>query len=425
MVSFMAEMKLQELKNKTPTDLLAFAESLGVENASVMRKQELMFAILKMLASQDTEIIGEGVVEVLQDGFGFLRSANANYLPGPDDIYISPSQIRRFSLKTGDTVEGPIRSPKEGERYFALLKVNTINFEDPEKIRHKVHFDNLTPLYPNERFKMEIDNPTTKDMSQRVIDLVAPLGKGQRGLIVAPPRTGKTVLLQNIAHSITANHPECYLIVLLIDERPEEVTDMQRSVRGEVVSSTFDEPAVRHVQVAEMVIEKAKRLVEHGRDVVILLDSITRLGRAYNTVVPSSGKVLTGGVDANALQRPKRFFGAARNIEEGGSLTIIATALIDTGSRMDEVIFEEFKGTGNSEIVLDRKVADKRIFPAMDILKSGTRKEDLLVPRQDLQKVFVLRRILGPMGTTDAIEFLIDKLKQTKNNADFFDSMNT
>ncbi|PZU84208.1 MAG: transcription termination factor Rho [Shinella sp.] len=421
----MAEMKLQELKSKSPTDLLTFAESLEVENASTMRKQELMFAILKMLASQDIEIIGEGVVEVLQDGFGFLRSANANYLPGPDDIYISPSQIRRFSLKTGDTVEGPIRGPKEGERYFALLKVNTINFEDPEKIRHKVHFDNLTPLYPNERFKMELDVPTSKDLSARVIDLVAPLGKGQRGLIVAPPRTGKTVLLQNIAHSITANHRECYLIVLLIDERPEEVTDMQRSVRGEVVSSTFDEPAVRHVQVAEMVIEKAKRLVEHGRDVVILLDSITRLGRAYNTVVPSSGKVLTGGVDANALQRPKRFFGAARNIEEGGSLTIIATALIDTGSRMDEVIFEEFKGTGNSEIVLDRKVADKRIFPAMDILKSGTRKEDLLVPRQDLQKIFVLRRILAPMGTTDAIEFLIDKLKQTKNNGDFFDSMNT
>ncbi|WP_156408679.1 transcription termination factor Rho [Rhizobium sp. Root708] len=421
----MAEMKLQELKSKSPTDLLAFAESLEVENASTMRKQELMFAILKVLASQDVEIIGEGVVEVLQDGFGFLRSANANYLPGPDDIYISPSQIRRFSLKTGDTVEGPIRGPKEGERYFALLKVNTINFDDPEKIRHKVHFDNLTPLYPNERFKMELEVPTTKDLSPRVIDLVAPLGKGQRGLIVAPPRTGKTVLLQNIAHSITANHPECYLIVLLIDERPEEVTDMQRSVRGEVVSSTFDEPAVRHVQVAEMVIEKAKRLVEHGRDVVILLDSITRLGRAYNTVIPSSGKVLTGGVDANALQRPKRFFGAARNIEEGGSLTIIATALIDTGSRMDEVIFEEFKGTGNSEVVLDRKVADKRIFPAMDILKSGTRKEDLLVPRQDLQKIFVLRRILAPMGTTDAIEFLIDKLKQTKNNGDFFESMNT
>ncbi len=421
----MAEMKLQELKSKSPTDLLTFAESLEVENASTMRKQELMFAILKVLASQDVEIIGEGVVEVLQDGFGFLRSANANYLPGPDDIYISPSQIRRFSLKTGDTVEGPIRGPKEGERYFALLKVNTINFDDPEKIRHKVHFDNLTPLYPNERFKMELDIPTSRDLSARVIDLVAPLGKGQRGLIVAPPRTGKTVLLQNIAHSITANHPECYLIVLLIDERPEEVTDMQRSVKGEVVSSTFDEPAIRHVQVAEMVIEKAKRLVEHGRDVVILLDSITRLGRAYNTVVPSSGKVLTGGVDANALQRPKRFFGAARNIEEGGSLTIIATALIDTGSRMDEVIFEEFKGTGNSEIVLDRKVADKRIFPSMDILKSGTRKEDLLVQRQDLQKIFVLRRILAPMGTTDAIEFLIDKLKQTKNNGDFFDSMNT
>jgi transcription termination factor Rho len=421
----MQEMKLQELKSKSPTDLIAFAETLEVENASVLRKQELMFAILKKLASKEVEIIGEGVVEVLQDGFGFLRSANANYLPGPDDIYISPSQLRRFSLKTGDTVEGPIRSPKDGERYFALLKVNTINFDDPEKIRHKIHFDNLTPLYPDERFKMENPDPTKKDLSARVIDLVAPLGKGQRGLIVAPPRTGKTVLLQNIAHAITANHPECYLIVLLIDERPEEVTDMQRSVRGEVVSSTFDEPATRHVAVAEMVIEKAKRLVEHGRDVVILLDSITRLGRAYNTVVPSSGKVLTGGVDANALQRPKRFFGAARNIEEGGSLTIIATALIDTGSRMDEVIFEEFKGTGNSEIVLDRKVADKRIFPSMDILKSGTRKEDLLVQKSDLQKIFVLRRILAPMGTTDAIEFLIDKLKQTKSNADFFDSMNT
>jgi transcription termination factor Rho len=421
----MQEMKLQALKSKSPTDLLAFAESLEVENASTMRKQELMFAILKSLANQEVEIIGEGVVEVLMDGFGFLRSANVNYLPGPDDIYISPSQIRRFSLKTGDTVEGPIRGPKEGERYFALLKVNTINFEDPEKIKHKTHFDNLTPLYPNERLKMEIENPTTKDLSARVIDLVAPLGKGQRGLIVAPPRTGKTVLLQNIAHSVTANHPECFLIVLLIDERPEEVTDMQRSVKGEVISSTFDEPAQRHVQVAEMVIEKAKRLVEHGRDVVILLDSITRLGRAYNTVVPSSGKVLTGGVDANALQRPKRFFGAARNIEEGGSLTIIATALIDTGSRMDEVIFEEFKGTGNSEIVLDRKVADKRIFPSMDILKSGTRKEDLLVAKQDLQKIFVLRRILAPMGTTDAIEFLIDKLKQTRGNSDFFDSMNT
>ncbi|ESY62952.1 transcription termination factor Rho [Mesorhizobium sp. LNHC252B00] len=418
-------MKLAEFKNKKPPELIAYAESLEVENASVMRKQELMFAILKKLAAQDVEIIGDGVVEVLQDGFGFLRSANANYLPGPDDIYISPSQIRRFSLKTGDTVEGPIRSPKEGERYFALLKVNTINFDDPEKIRHKIHFDNLTPLYPTKRLKMEIDNPTTKDISARVIDLVAPIGKGQRALINAQPRTGKTVLMQNIAHSITANHPECYLIVLLIDERPEEVTDMQRSVKGEVISSTFDEPAVRHVQVAEMVIEKAKRLVEHGRDVVILLDSITRLGRAYNTVVPSSGKVLTGGVDANALQRPKRFFGAARNIEEGGSLTIIATALIDTGSRMDEVIFEEFKGTGNCEIQLDRKVADKRIYPAMDILKSGTRKEDLLVSKQDLQKIFVLRRILAPMGTTDAIEFLIDKLKQTKTNADFFDSMNT
>ncbi|EFG2885362.1 transcription termination factor Rho [Escherichia coli] len=418
-------MKLAEFKNKKPADLVAYAESLEVENASVMRKQELMFAILKKLAAQDVEIIGDGVVEVLQDGFGFLRSANANYLPGPDDIYISPSQIRRFSLKTGDTVEGPIRSPKEGERYFALLKVNTINFDDPDKIRHKIHFDNLTPLYPTQRLKMELENPTSKDISPRVIDLVAPIGKGQRALIIAPPRTGKTVLMQNIAHSITANHPECYLIVLLIDERPEEVTDMQRSVKGEVVSSTFDEPAARHVQVAEMVIEKAKRLVEHGRDVVILLDSITRLGRAYNTVVPSSGKVLTGGVDANALQRPKRFFGAARNIEEGGSLTIIATGLIDTGSRMDEVIFEEFKGTGNSEIHLDRKVADKRIYPAMDILKSGTRKEDLLVPRSDLQKIFVLRRILAPMGTTDAIEFLIDKLKQTKTNADFFESMNT
>ncbi|THF57059.1 transcription termination factor Rho [Ollibium composti] len=421
----MQEMKLAEFKNKKPPELIAYAESLEVENASVMRKQELMFAILKKLAAQDVEIIGDGVVEVLQDGFGFLRSANANYLPGPDDIYISPSQIRRFSLKTGDTVEGPIRSPKEGERYFALLKVNTINFDDPEKIRHKIHFDNLTPLYPTERLKMETEAPAGKDISPRVIDLVAPIGKGQRALINAQPRTGKTVLMQNIAHSITTNHPECYLIVLLIDERPEEVTDMQRSVKGEVISSTFDEPAARHVQVAEMVIEKAKRLVEHGRDVVILLDSITRLGRAYNTVVPSSGKVLTGGVDANALQRPKRFFGAARNIEEGGSLTIIATALIDTGSRMDEVIFEEFKGTGNCEIQLDRKVADKRIYPAMDILKSGTRKEDLLVPRADLQKIFVLRRILAPMGTTDAIEFLIDKLKQTKTNADFFDSMNT
>ena len=421
----MRQMKLQELKAKSPTELLSFAEELEVENASTMRKQELMFAILKQLALNDVEIIGEGVVEVLQDGFGFLRSPDANYLAGPDDIYVSPSQIRRFSLRTGDTVEGQIRSPKEGERYFALLKVNKINFEDPENARHKVHFDNLTPLYPDERFRMEIPDPNVKDMSARIIDLVAPLGKGQRGLIVAPPRTGKTVLLQNIAHSITWNHPECYLIVLLIDERPEEVTDMQRSVKGEVISSTFDEPASRHVQVAEMVIEKAKRLVEHRRDVVILLDSITRLGRAYNTVVPSSGKVLTGGVDANALQRPKRFFGAARNIEEGGSMTIIATALIDTGSRMDEVIFEEFKGTGNSEIILDRKVSDKRIFPSMDIQRSGTRKEELLVPSDELKKMYVLRRILNPMGTVDAIEFLLDKLKQTRSNTEFFDSMNT
>jgi len=421
----MPEMKLQDLKSKSPTELLSFAEENEVENASTLRKQELMFGILKRLADNDTDIIGEGVVEVLQDGFGFLRSPDANYLPGPDDIYVSPSQIRRFSLRTGDTVEGQIRSPKEGERYFALLKVNTINFEDPDKARHKVHFDNLTPLYPDERFKMEVEDPTRKDMTARIIDLVAPLGKGQRALIVAQPRTGKTVILQNIARSITTNHPECYLIVLLIDERPEEVTDMQRTVKGEVISSTFDEPAARHVQVAEMVIQKAKRLVEHGRDVVILLDSITRLGRAYNTVVPSSGKVLTGGVDANALQRPKRFFGAARNIEEGGSLTIISTALIDTGSRMDEVIFEEFKGTGNSEIVLDRKVADKRVFPSIDILKSGTRKEELLVPKGDLQKIFVLRRILSSMGVVDAIEFLLDKLKQTKTNSEFFESMNT
>lgn len=421
----MEQIKLQDLKEKSPKDLLSFAEELDVENASTLRKQELMFAILKQLADREVEIIGQGVVEVLQDGFAFLRSPGANYLPGPDDIYVSPSQIKRFSLRTGDTVEGPIRSPKDGERYFALLMVKTINFDDPENVKHKVHFDNLTPLYPDERFHMEIDDPEAKDLSSRVIDLVAPLGKGQRGLIVAPPRTGKTVLLQNVAHSISTNHPEAYLLVLLIDERPEEVTDMQRSVKGEVISSTFDEPATRHVQVAEMVIEKAKRLAEHGRDVVILLDSITRLGRAYNTTVPSSGKVLTGGVDANALQRPKRFFGAARNIEEGGSLTIIATALIDTGSRMDEVIFEEFKGTGNSEIVLDRKVADKRTYPAMDILKSGTRKEDLLIPKADLQKIFVLRRILSSMGNTDAIEFLLDKLKQTKNNAEFFDSMNT
>jgi transcription termination factor Rho len=421
----MKEMKLEDLKLKTPTELLSFAEETGVENASTMRKQELMFATLKQLAAKEVEITGTGVVEVLQDGFGFLRSPDANYLPGPDDIYVSPSQIRRFALRSGDTVEGQIRSPKEGERYFALLKVNKINFEDPEATKHKIHFDNLTPLYPTKWLKLEIEDPTIKDLSARVIDIVAPIGKGQRALIVSPPRTGKTVLLQNIAHSITANHPECYLIVLLIDERPEEVTDMQRSVKGEVISSTFDEPPSRHVQVSEMVIEKAKRLVEHKRDVVILLDSITRLGRAYNTVVPSSGKVLTGGVDSNALQRPKRFFGAARNIEEGGSLTIIATALIDTGSRMDEVIFEEFKGTGNAEIILDRKVSDKRIFPAIDVARSGTRKEELLIPKDQLKKVYVLRRILNPMGTMDAIEFLIDKLKSTKTNGDFFSSMNT
>jgi len=418
-------MSLQELKEKSPTDLLAFAEALEIENASNMRKQDMMFAILKALAEDDVEIYGSGSLELLQDGFGFLRSPEANYLPGPDDIYVSPSQIRRFGLRTGDSVEGLVRSPREGERYFALVKVDSINFEDPENVRHKVHFDNLTPLYPDERLNMELQDPTLKDRSGRVIDIVSPLGKGQRCLIVAPPRVGKTVMLQNIAKSIETNHPECFLIVLLIDERPEEVTDMQRTVKGEVISSTFDEPATRHVQVAEMVIEKAKRLVEHKRDVVILLDSVTRLGRAYNTVVPSSGKVLTGGVDANALQRPKRFFGAARNIEEGGSLTIIATALIDTGSRMDEVIFEEFKGTGNSEVILDRKVADKRIFPAIDVLKSGTRKEELITPRDQLQKTYVLRRILNPMGPQDAIEFLLDKLRQTKNNAEFFQSMNT
>ncbi|WP_137700949.1 transcription termination factor Rho [Marimonas lutisalis] len=415
---------LSELKAKSPKELVTMAEELEIENASTMRKGEIMFSILKERAEEGWEIYGDGVLEVLQDGFGFLRSPEANYLPGPDDIYVSPETIRKFSLRTGDTIDGKLAQPLENERYFALTDVSQINFEEPEKARHKIAFDNLTPLYPDERLKMEIEDPTIKDRSARIIDLVAPIGKGQRSLIVAPPRTGKTVLLQNIAHSIEANHPECYLIVLLIDERPEEVTDMQRSVKGEVVSSTFDEPASRHVAVAEMVIEKAKRLVEHKRDVVILLDSITRLGRAYNTTVPSSGKVLTGGVDANALQRPKRFFGAARNIEEGGSLTIIATALIDTGSRMDEVIFEEFKGTGNSEIVLDRKVADKRVFPAMDILKSGTRKEDLLVDPKDLSKTFVLRRILNPMGTTDAIEFLIGKLKQTKTNSEFFDSMN-
>ena len=421
----MKELKLQELKAKTAAELIEFAKENGVENWSSLRKQELLFAILKQLAEVDIEIIGEGVIEILQDGFGFLRSPDANYLPGPDDIYVSPSQIRKFSLRTGDTVEGYIRGPKEGERYFALVKVNSINFEEPKNARTKVHFDNLTPLYPDSSLNMEVVEKDKKDLSDRVIDIVSPLGKGQRALIVSPPRTGKTVLLQNIANSITKNQPECYLIVLLIDERPEEVTDMQRSVDGEVVSSTFDEPASRHVQVSEMVMEKAKRLVEHGRDVVILLDSITRLGRAFNTVVPSSGKVLTGGVDANALQRPKRFFGAARNIEEGGSLTIISTALIDTGSRMDEVIFEEFKGTGNSEIVLDRKIADKRVYPAIDIMKSGTRKEELLIENEKLQKIYVLRRILDPMGTTDAIEFLLDKLSQTKTNDDFYDSMNT
>ena len=421
----MKELKLQDLKEKSASELIEFAKENDVENASSLRKQELYFAILQNLADQDIEILGQGVIEVLQDGFGFLRSADANYLPGPDDIYISPSQIRKFSLRTGDTVEGYIRGPKEGERYFALVKVNKINFEDPKNMRTKVHFDNLTPLYPDETLIMEIENSEKKDLSDRIIDIVAPLGKGQRALIVSPPRTGKTVLLQNIANSITKNQPECYLIVLLIDERPEEVTDMQRSVDGEVVSSTFDEPATRHVAVSEMVMEKAKRLVEHGRDLVILLDSITRLGRAFNTVVPSSGKVLTGGVDANALQRPKRFFGAARNIEEGGSLTIISTALIDTGSRMDEVIFEEFKGTGNCELVLDRKMADKRVFPAIDIMKSGTRKEELLLDKDKLHKIYVLRRILDPMGTVDAIEFLLDKLGQTKTNSEFYDSMNT
>jgi len=418
-------LNLANLKKNTPADLVAMAKELEIENATTMRKGDIIFSILKERADEGWVISGDGVLEVLQDGFGFLRSPEANYLPGPDDIYLSPDMIRKFSLRTGDTVEGVMSSPSENERYFTITEVTKINFEETEKSRHKVSFDNLTPLYPDERLIMEVDDPTIKDKSARIIDLVAPIGKGQRCLIVAPPRTGKTVLLQNIANSIEKNHPECFLIVLLIDERPEEVTDMQRSVKGEVVSSTFDEPATRHVGVSEMVIEKAKRLVEHKRDVVILLDSITRLGRAFNTVVPSSGKVLTGGVDANALQRPKRFFGAARNIEEGGSLTIIATALIDTGSRMDEVIFEEFKGTGNSEIVLDRKVADKRVFPAMDILKSGTRKEELLVSKADLQKTFVLRRILNPMGTADAIEFLLGKLKQTKTNLDFFDSMNT
>ncbi len=417
-------MQLQELKKKTPSDLLAFAEELEIENASTLRKQDMMFAILKQLATNEVSIFGDGVLEVLSDGFGFLRSPESNYLPGPDDIYVSPSQVRRFGLRTGDTVEGEIRAPKDGERYFALLKVNKINFDDPDVVRHRINFDNLTPLYPEEKLQLELDDPENKDMAPRVIELISPLGKGQRALIVAQPRTGKTVMLQSVAHSITTNNKEVYLIVLLIDERPEEVTDMQRSVDGEVVSSTFDEPASRHVQVAEMVIQKAKRLVEHKRDVVILLDSITRLARAYNTVVPSSGKVLTGGVDANALQRPKRFFGAARNIEEGGSLTIIATALIDTGSRMDEVIFEEFKGTGNAEIVLDRKLSDKRVFPSIDITKSGTRKEELIVDKAALAKMWMLRRILNPMGVSDGMEFLLEKLKRTKTNEDFFDSMN-
>ena len=417
-------MELQELKQKTPAALLAFAEELEVENASVLRKQDMMLAILKQLASNEVAIFGDGVLEVLTDGFGFLRSPESNYLPGPDDIYVSPNQVRRYGLRTGDTVDGEIRAPKDGERYFGLLSVNKVNFDDPDMVRHRINFDNLTPLYPDERLILEREDPENKDMSARVIELIAPLGKGQRALIVAQPRTGKTVMLQSIAHSITTNNKGIYLIVLLIDERPEEVTDMQRSVQGEVVSSTFDEPATRHVQVAEMVIQKAKRLVEHKRDVVILLDSITRLARAYNTVVPSSGKVLTGGVDANALQKPKRFFGAARNIEEGGSLTIVATALIDTGSRMDEVIFEEFKGTGNSEIVLDRKLSDKRVFPSIDITKSGTRKEELIVDKGALAKMWMLRRILNPMGVNDSMEFLLEKLKRTKSNDDFFDSMN-
>ena len=420
-------MHLQDLKSKSPADLLAFAEELTIENASTLRKQDMMFAILKQLAENDVPIFGRGVLETLADWFGFLRSPEANYLPGPDDIYISPSQVRKFGLRNGDTVEGEIRSPKDGERYFALLKVKQINFEEPDVVRHRINFDNLTPLYPDERLRLETEKQDTKqeDPTCRVIDLISPIGKGQRALVIAPPRTGKTVMLQNIAKSIAHNHPEVYLIVLLIDERPEEVTDMDRTVNGEVISSTFDEPASRHVQVAEMVIEKAKRLVEHRRDVVILLDSITRLARAYNTVVPSSGKVLTGGVDANALQRPKRFFGAARNIEEGGSLSIIATGLIDTGSRMDEVIFEEFKGTGNSELILDRKLSDKRTFPTIDITKSGTRKEELLVDKATLSKMWVLRRILSQMGTIDAMEFLLDKLKVSKNNDDFFDAMNS
>ena len=421
----MTSISLDDLKKLKPAELIKFAEKVGIENAGSMRKQEIFVAVLKNLAEDEVELHGGGVLEVLQDGFGFLRAPEANYLPGPDDIYVNTKQIRKFGLRTGDTVSGEIRAPRDNERYFSMSNVHSMNFGTPEQARNKAHFDSLTPLYPDERMKMEIEDPTLKDISGRIIDIVAPIGKGQRALIVAPPRTGKTVLLQNIAHSIEKNHPEVYVLVLLIDERPEEVTDMQRSVKGEVVSSTFDEPATRHVQVAEMVIQNAKRLTEHGKDVVILLDSITRLGRAYNTVVPSSGKVLTGSVDANALQRPKRFFGAARNIEEGGSLTIIATALIDTGSRMDEVIFEEFKGTGNSEIVLDRKVADKRIFPSIDVTKSGTRKEELLIDAAELQKTYVLRRILNPMGTMDAIEFLLKRLKDTKTNSEFFDSMNT
>ena len=420
-------MQIQELKKNSPAQLIEQAEKLGIENASTLRKQEILFAILKKLAEKGEEITGMGVLQLLQDGFGFLRALESNYLPGADDIYVSPSQIRKFGLRTGDTVEGPVRAPKEGERYFALLQVSKINLEDPEKSRHKVAFDNLTPLYPNKQIVMEVETKTIEkkpNLTPRLIDLVSPIGKGQRSLIISPPKAGKTMILQSIANSITANHPECYLMVLLIDERPEEVTDMQRTVKGEVISSTFDEPAQRHVAVAEMVIEKAKRMTEHKKDVVILLDSITRLGRAYNAVVPSSGKVLTGGVDANALQRPKRFFGAARNIEEGGSLTIIATALIDTGSRMDEVIFEEFKGTGNSETILDRKISEKRIFPAIDITKSGTRREELLFDKNDLQKMNVLRRIIAPMGSMDAIEFINSKLKNTKSNGEFFNSMN-
>ena len=419
-------MNIQELKLKSSEQLITQAEELGIENASTLRKQEILFAILKKVAEKE-EITGAGVLQLLQDGFGFLRAMESNYLPGPDDIYVSPSQIRKFGLRTGDTVEGPVRAPKEGERYFALLQVSKINFEEPDKSRHKIAFDNLTPLYPDKQLIMEVEavKPDKKqDLTPRLIDLVSPIGKGQRSIIISPPKAGKTMILQSIANSIAKNYPECYLMVLLIDERPEEVTDMQRTVKGEVISSTFDEPAQRHVAVAEMVIEKAKRLTEHKKDVVILLDSITRLGRAYNAVIPSSGKVLTGGVDANALQRPKRFFGAARNIEEGGSLTIISTALIDTGSRMDEVIFEEFKGTGNSETVLDRKIADKRIYPAIDITKSGTRREELLFDKNDLQKMNVLRRIIAPMGTMDAIEFINSKLKDTKNNAEFFNSMN-